>query len=110
MALRIGLFVIAALLAGAHFFRAGNVLLVALSLACPLLFLWRRPSSLVAMQALAYCACGTWIFTAVRLAQARELAGRPWGIAAAILVAVAIFTLAAGLLLNSRSIRDHYPR
>ena len=109
MAMRIVLFAVAALLLGAHFFRAGNLPVAALCLASLLLFLHRRRWSLIALQIMAYCGTGIWIATAVRLAQARELSGRPWTVAAVILGAVALFTLLTGLLLNARAIRERYP-
>ena len=109
MVLRISLFVIAAVLLGAHFLRAGNLALVALCVAAPLPFLSRKWWSLVLRQLLAYGAAGTWIAVAVRLVQAREQYGQPWTAAAIILGSVALFTLLAGLLLNSRSIRERYP-
>lgn len=109
MRLRISLFVIAALLLGAHFLRAGNFLMVALCAAAPLLFLWRRRWSLIALQLLAYCASATWIAVAIDLVQMREQLGQRWTAAAIILGSVALFTLLAGLLLNSRKITACYP-
>ncbi len=108
MILRISLFVIAAVLLGAHFLRAGDLALVALCVATPLLFLCRKWWSLVLLQLLAYGAAATWIAVAVRLVQVREQYGQPWTAAAIILGSVALFTLLAGLLLNSRSIRERY--
>jgi hypothetical protein len=109
MAFRISLFVIAALLLGAHFFRAGNLPVAALCLASPLLFLHRRRWSLVGLQIMAYCGTGVWIVTAIRLVQVREMSGRPWTVATIILVAVALFTLLTGLLLNNRAAKERYP-
>lgn len=108
MILRISLFVIAAVLLGAHFLRAGNLALVALCVATPLLFLYRKWWSLALLRLLAYGAAATWIAVAVRLVQVREQYGQPWTAAAIILGSVALFTLLAGLLLNSRSIRERY--
>ena len=108
MILRIALIVIAALLMGAHFLRAGNSALVALCLAAPLLFLWRKRWSLILLQFLAYCAAATWIVVALQLVQLRQQSGLPWTAAAIILASVALFTLLAGLLLNSRAIRERY--
>src|SRR5512141_913651 len=108
MPLRIGLFVVAALLLGAHFLRADNLPAVALCAAAPLLFFHRRRWSLIALQLLAYCAAGIWIGVAIRLVQLRQHAGQSWTVAAAILGSVALFTLLAGLLLNSRAIRERY--
>ena len=109
MALRISLFALAAALLGAHFLHAGNFGMTALCLAAPLLFFWRRRWSLMLLQLSAYGAAAAWIAVAVRLVQAREQYGQPWTAAAVILDSVALFTLLAGLLLNSRSIRERYP-
>jgi hypothetical protein len=110
MAIRIILFASAALLLGAHFLRAGNLLLVALCVGSPLLFLYRSRWSLIVLQILAYCGTGIWAVTTFRLIEAREMSGLPWTVAAAILGGVALLTLLAGLLLNSRSIKERYPR
>src|SRR5512133_541536 len=103
MRLRIGLFVVAALLLGAHFLRASNFVPVALCLAAPLLFFRRKRWSLIVLQVLAYGAAGTWIAVAIQLVQLRQQSGQPWTVAAVILGSVALFTVLAGLLLNSRT-------
>lgn len=109
MRLRISLFIVAALLLGAHFLRAANLALVVLCLAAPLLFFYRKRWTLIVLQFLAYCAAGTWIAVAIQLVQLRQQSGQPWTIAAIILGSVALFTLLAGLLLNSRAIMQRYP-
>jgi hypothetical protein len=109
MSLRISLFVVAALLLGAHFLRGGNFVMVALCLASPLLFLWRRRWSLLLLQILAYGASATWLVVAYQLIALRQRSGQPWTAAAVILGSVALFTLVTGLLLNSRAIRNRYP-
>jgi hypothetical protein len=109
MILRISLYVTAALLLGAHFLRAGNPVLVALCLAAPLLFLYRRRWSLIVLQVLAYGAAGTWIAVAIRLVQTRQQSGQSWTVAAMILGSVALFAVVAGLLLNSLAIKNRYP-
>ncbi len=109
MGLRISLYAVAALLLGAHFLRAGSVLMMALCVAAPLLFLWRKRWSLVLLQMLAYGAALTWIAVAYQLVELRQRSGQPWTVAAIILGSVAVFTFAAGLLLNSRAIKDRYP-
>lgn len=108
MTFRIVLFTIAAALTAAHFFRAGNYGMVALSLATPLLFLYRKPGSLVLLQLAAYGATVNWLIAALLLVQMRQQIGRPWTAAALILGAVALLTLLAGLLLNSRVMRARY--
>lgn len=106
---RIALFAIAALLVGAHFLRAGNPVLAAVCVCAPLLFLYRKRRVLLALQLLAYGAAATWIVVGVRLIQARLLSGQPWNLAAIIIAVVTLFTLVAGLLLNSPKAREHYP-
>jgi hypothetical protein len=108
MALRISLYVVAALLLGAHFLRAGDFVAVALCLAAPLLFLWRRRWSLALLQLVAYAAGGAWILVAIRLIRLRQSSGQPWMLAACILGGVALLTVLAGLLLNARKMRDRY--
>ena len=110
IAVRIALFAIAALLAGAHFLRAGNLVLVALCVTAPLLFLYRKRWSLILLQVMAYCAAVNWIVAAVQIVQVRQIEGRAWTTAALILGAVAVFTFLAGLLLNSRSMKERYSR
>lgn len=109
MTLRIGLFIAAALLFGAHFLRYGNLVAVALCLGAPLLFLCRRRWSLIALQVMAYGASATWIINLQHIIEQRELAGRSWTAAALILGGVALLSLLAGLLLNSRAFRERYP-
>jgi len=105
---RIGLFVLVSLLLAAHFFREGSGLLTAACLLAPLLFAWRRPWSLVVLQASAYLGAAIWVVTAVRLVQERIAVGAPWTTAAAILGAVAVLTAVSGALLNSRTFRNKY--
>lgn len=110
MAWRVSLYVLAALLFGAHFLRGGNLLAAGLSLCVPLLLLHRRRWVLVVLQVLAYGAAATWLSVGAGLVQLRHQEGRSWTLALAIMVAVALVTLLAGLLLNSRAVRDRYPR
>ncbi|WP_394755699.1 hypothetical protein [Rhodoferax sp.] len=108
MALRISLYVIAASLMGAHFFRIGNWMLVGLSLAMPLLFCYKNRWSLILLQSAAYLASATWLATALELLQFRQQVNRPWALGFTILASVALFTLLAGALLNARCMRERY--
>lgn len=110
MALRVCLYVVAALLLGAHFLRESNLVAVVLCGAAPLLFLWRRRWVPIALQAFAYLAGGIWTVTALHLINQRQLEGRSWTAAAAILGTVALLTILAGLLLNARAVRERYAR
>jgi hypothetical protein len=108
MAFRLVLFILAALLTAAHFLRAENYAMVALSVATPLLFLYRKPASLVLLQLAAYGATANWLMTALLLVQMRQQIGRPWTVAALILGTDALLTLLAGVLLNARVMRERY--
>lgn len=110
MLLRVVFVSVAALLLAAHFFREGSFLLVALCVATPFLFLWKKRWSLVLLQLAAYGAAATWIVVAVRLVEVRQQSGRSWTAAALILGAVALFTFVSGALLNSRVISERFPR
>ena len=110
MALRVSLYVIAALLLGAHFLREANLVAVALCAAAPLLFLCKQRWVPLALQVLACSAAAIWVITAVHLIDQRMLEDRNWIAAAIILGSVALFTLLAGLLLNARVIRERYSR
>lgn len=110
MITRVSLYVVAALLIGAHFLRAGNMVLVGLCVAAPLLFFWRHRASLIVLQLFAYLAAWRWIDTALRLVEVREQMGKPWTVAVLILGGVALFTVTTGLLLNARSMRERYSR
>ncbi len=101
--------VLAYLLLGAHFLRAG---LLALTVACilaPLLLLIHRRWALIALQAGAYLGALIWLYTTIRLVQWRQATAQPWGRMLLILLVVTFFTVAAGLLLNSGKLKARYP-
>ena len=108
MLFRIVFYCLAALLLGAHFLRAGNMMFVLICIVAPFAFFFRRRHSLVLLQALAYGAVATWLYTAWQLVQTRQSRGQDWALAAAILGVVALYSLLAGLLLNSRVMRARY--
>lgn len=109
IAWRIALFVLCALVLGAHYLRQGDLVLVALSLCSPLLFLLRRRWVLIVLQVLAYLAAVAWVQTTVILVLFRQHIGEPWHKAAVILGTVALVTALTGVLLNSRAITSRYP-
>lgn len=108
MKLRIVLVVIAALLIAAHFLRQGSLVLMAICLSAPLLLTIRNRWSVIVLQVMLYGAAAIWIHVMLHLIELRTMAGRSWGIAAVILGVVALFTSLAGILLNSRIVRQRY--
>ncbi len=100
--------VIAFLLIAAHFFRSGNLELAVLSGTVPLLLLIRRRWILIVVQIAAYAAAAVWMNAILGLVRERMIMHRPYEKAVIILTAVALFTILAGWLLNSPSLRSRY--
>ena len=105
---RIGLYIIASWLLAAHFLRTGDLIPTAMCLATPLLFFVRRGWSLLALQLLAYAAAVIWLATAWQLVAMRQVFGQPWWRGAAILIAVAAFSVLVGLLMRGRALQESY--
>ena len=110
MASRATLLTLAALLLAAHFLREGLLLLVFLCLLAPWLLLVKRRWSLVVLQVLAYAGAAVWGGTIFSLVRERLALGRGWVGVVIILGAVALITAAAGLLLNSATVKERYRR
>lgn len=109
MGWRAALYVFAALVTGAHFLREAHLLGIVLCACAPALLLHRRRWVLATLQVLAYSATAVWVTVGVHLVHERQAEGRNWTLAAAIISATALVTLAAGLLLNGRAVRERYP-
>ena len=108
MILRIVLLIISYLLLSAHFFREGETILTAVYLFLPLLFFIKKRWSLIFLQLFSYGGFIIWLQTIFVLTSARIQLGEPWLRMVIILGVVAIFTLLAGLLLNSNKIKSKY--
>lgn len=109
MILRIVPLLITSLLLAAHFLRGGSLGLVIVLLLAPLLLLIRKRWSLILVQLSAYVAAAVWLYTTFHVVQERMMFGRPWGAPVIILGSVALFSLFAGLLLNSPAVKNKYP-
>lgn len=108
MIVGITLYAVAALLLGAHFLRMGDIIATVACLAVPALFLVRQRWSLLLLQGLAYVAAAIWLATAWQIVAMRWSLGRPWHLAAVILVSVAAVSVLAGSLLHSKTFRLRY--
>jgi len=109
MVLRIVPLLIASFLLSAHFLRGGSIGLVVVTLLVPLLLLIKKRWSLLVVQLSAYAAAAVWLYTTLVLVQERMMFARSWSIAVIILGSVTLFTIFAGLLLNSRVMKNKYP-
>lgn len=100
--------IISALLLSAHFLRAGRLLLVAISLAFPLLLLVRRRWAARAVQLVLVLGAAEWVRTALAIVHERQDAGLPWVRSVVILGVVAIFTAATALVLQLQPFKLRY--
>ncbi len=99
---------VALLVLGAHFLRAGQWLGVITCTALLGLLMLRRAWVWRVLQAALVLAALQWLWTAAELAQQRAAFGRPWGRMAAILAVMALLSLAAAALLRGRRLRRHF--
>jgi len=84
--------------------------LALVSILVPFLLLIRKSWSLIAVQLSAYAAAGIWLLTTMDVIRDRMLAGKPWTLSAIILGSVTLFTVIAGMLLNSPRVKEKYSR
>ena len=101
--------VLSALVLAAHFFRAHQLVLVALSLALPFLLLVRERWSARVVQAGLVLGAIEWIRTLAYFAGQRMDMGRPWGRLAVILGAVAALTALSALAVRVPPARGEKP-
>lgn len=96
------------LLLAAHFFRFGQIALVALALFLPCLLLVRKHWAAQTLQIALLLGAAEWVRTIVVFAQARMAGGYPYLRMTLILGAVALFTAGSALLFNNPSLRTRY--
>ncbi len=102
--------VLSAWLVGAHFLRFGQLGLALSCLLFSLLFFFRQAWIAAVSQILLAAGALLWIWTAVRIADARVSMGLPWGRMVLILGAVAVFTAGSALLFRSKTLRNTFSR
>lgn len=99
---------ISALLAAAHFLRAGNLVMVLICCAAPLLLLVRRTWATRLLQLLLVAGAIVWLLTLWGIIQERQEEGRPWTASAVILGSVALWTAGSALIFFIPLMRRHY--
>lgn len=100
--------IISILLLAAHFFRAGQtviVFLLAILLFLPMVKKYWAPW---VMQAVLLLGALEWLRTLMTVANIRMEFGMPWTRMAVILGAVALFTACSGLVFRSKALRERY--
>jgi len=98
--------IVSMLLLGAHFYRAGHLLLAGGALLSLGLLGIRRPQAIWLMQGLLAAGSVEWLATALRLVAERQSQGLPWLRLAIILGVVALCTLLSTLPLRTTA---HFP-
>jgi hypothetical protein len=97
-------------LLGAHFWRAQQWLLVALTAALFALFFVKRPAAARVLQVALVAGALEWIRTLAMFALQREAMGQPWTRLALILGGVALFTGLCALVFETRAARTRFGR
>jgi len=100
--------ILSMLLLAAHFYRAGNLILVIIVLAVPLILLLRKKWAARAIQAVLVLGGIEWIRTLVELVKIRQSMGAPWGRLVIILGVVALLTMASAAVFRSKALKDRY--
>ncbi len=106
--LRIAPVVLASLLLGAHFYRAGAHWLAALAVGALALLFVRRPWAARALQAGLVAGAIEWMRTLATFAAERVSSGQPYARMALILGAVALVTALAALVFETRAMRSRH--
>ena len=94
----------------AHFLRSGNFVLVVICLAVPFLAAVKKRWILRSLKVFTILSALVWLLTLSDIIDQRTLAGRPWMASAIILGAVALLALFSGWLLNTKPVKDQFPK
>ncbi len=98
------------LLLGAHFYRAGHLVLTGFCLAVPFLAFLPRPWVPRLFQILLLAGAFEWLRSLYSFAAMRIAWDQPWTRLAVILGAVALFTALSGLVFEHRKLKAYYRR
>ena len=102
--------VLSILVLGAHFLRYGNSIGVLVALLLIALLFLHRPWVARMMQVVLVLGTIEWLRTMYELGHIRALHGQPYGRMLVILGVVAVVTLLAALLFESKTLRQVYGR
>jgi len=100
--------ILSLLVLAAHFYRAGNLILVVLMAASPLLLFIRSTWIVRVIQVELIIGGIEWIRTIFRLTNIRQAHNLPWERLAIILGFVAAFTILSALVFNCKALKARY--
>jgi hypothetical protein len=106
--LRLSPVIFSLLLLGAHFYRAGQVVLTGLCLAVLFLLFLRKSWVPKVFQLLLVAGSLEWLRSLYSFAAMRIAWDQPWARLAIILGAVALFTVLSGLVFQHQKLKVHY--
>lgn len=92
----------------AHFYRAGMDVLVFMSMALPLLLMYRKPVTVRIVQIYLVLAAAEWARTMLTFIQVYESNGTSWHRLALILGTVLVFTAGSALLFQTKTLKRRY--
>lgn len=99
---------LSALLLAAHFYRAGQEAIVAMSLALPVLLLFKRSWVPTVVTVALILGAFEWIYTLLKIATIRADMGAPWLRMALILGTVALFTAGSAAVFRLSALKQRY--
>ena len=99
---------LAAILLAAHFYRAGQLVLAALSVGALVLLAVPRPWAARVLQVALLAGALEWLRTLAVFASTRMALGQPYLRLTLILVAVAVFTAASAAVFQQSALRRRY--
>jgi len=100
--------ILSLLLLGAHFFRAGMIVLVLPAIVVLFMLLICKPGVARLVQAVLVVGGVEWIRTLLVFVKMRQSAGAPWERLALILGGMALFTVCSALVFRLKSLRERY--
>ncbi len=100
--------ILSILLLAAHFYRAGNLLLVIVIASTSLLLFIKSPFVVRVIQVELLLGGLEWVRTLIRLVNIRQTHNLPWERLAIILGIVAAFTIMSALVFNLKAMKTRY--
>jgi hypothetical protein len=100
--------ILSLILLGAHFFRAGMIVLVMLAIVVLFMLLIRKPWVVRLVQFVLIIGGLEWVRTLFAMVNLRQKSERPWMRLALILGGVALITMCSALVFRFKSLRERY--
>jgi hypothetical protein len=100
--------ILSTLVLGAHFYRSGNMIVVAILALLPLILLVRKPWVPGFYAGILLLGAAEWVRTLLQIAELRQAQGAPWTRMAIIVGVVALVTASSSLVFTAKAMRTRY--